>query len=161
MCLFGRTPSCGVVFECPIWSITPSSPKTSRLHVDPWNGTPDTLHGSSTGLERMVVSCFLVTHHGDHVCASEVIVLNDPHNHAPHKQNTQSDRMFISFAPHPYVKKHRFHRVRMVAPVCPHIHPLWTWMCHHLGYPPRVVAAWVPTQVHGVVCLLPRASCMR
>ena len=44
----------------------------------------------------MVVSCFLVTRHGDHVCALEGILLN-----ALHGQNTQSDRMFISFAPRP------------------------------------------------------------
>jgi len=62
---------------------------------------------------------------------------------APHKQNTQSDRMFISFAPHPCDAKHRFHCVRMVALVHPHMYPLWTWMCHHLGCPPRVVATWV------------------
>lgn len=24
-----------------------------------------------------------------------------------------------------------------------HMHPLWTWMCHHLGHPPHIVAAWV------------------
>lgn len=29
------------------------------------------------------------------------------------------DRMFISFDSHPYGAKHRFHRVRMIAPVCP------------------------------------------
>ena len=66
-----------------------------------------------------------------------------PHNHAPHRQNTQSDRMFISFDSHPCDVKHRFHRVRMVASVCP-----TCTCCGHgcviiSGYPPRVVAAWV------------------
>lgn len=51
----------------------------------------------------------------------------------PHGQNTQSDRMFISFDPHPL------------------------WMCHHLASSLRRC----PTQVHGVMCFQPQASRMR
>lgn len=88
---------------------------------------------------------------------SEGILLN-----APHGQNTQSDRMFISFNSHPCDAKHRFHCVRVVAPTPLHMHLLWTWMCHHLGYPPRVTLLHgCLTQVHGVVCLLPQTSRMR
>lgn len=95
-----------------------------------------------------------------------------PHNHAPHRQNTQPDRMFISFDSHPY-------GVDTDPPPCtdgytrlPHMHPLWTWVCHHLGYPPRVVAAWMPHSgsrcgvspasgiTHEVMCRVSAPSCM-
>lgn len=84
-----------------------------------------------------------------------------PHNHAPHRQNTQPDRMFISFDSHPYGVDTDPHRVRMVTLVCP--------TCTRCGHGCVIISGThlasllhgCPTQVHGVVCLPPQASRMR
>lgn len=116
----------------------------------------------------MVVSCFLITRHGDHVCAPEVIrpqrsPLTTTHliGKTPSQIGCSSLRMPISFDSHPCDVKHRFHRVRMIAPVC----PTYT-RCGHgctiiSGTHLASLLHGCPTQVHGVVCLLLQASRMR
>ena len=84
-----------------------------------------------------------------------------PHNHAPHRQNTQSDRMFISFTPHPY-------GVDTNPTVYGWLHPS-ALTCTYCGHRCAIISGThlasllhgCPTQVHGVVCLLPRALRMR
>lgn len=83
-----------------------------------------------------------------------------PHNHVPHRQNTQSDRMFISFDSHPY-------GVDTNPTVYGWLHPPLS-TCTRCGHGCVIISGTqlasllhgCLTQVYGVVCLLPHASHM-
>ena len=166
VCLFGRTPSCGVVIRVSdlVHSVTPPHPCVLHASSSTCGGT----HNTQGQIRCPILPnalCFVAFMASVHVHGQDwtfkcpcplrrrlaSMSTRDmewpTHCTFPHRTSRRSclclggrlaqqplpttthpppvdktlgpDRMFISFDSHPYGAKHRFHRVRMIAPVCP------------------------------------------